>query len=346
MKQCWLCIVMTVSISCTSFGRQVTYKNLVLEGAGIRGLAYTGAFEVLDSLGILKNIERVGGTSAGAIQAALLAVGYTPAEITQLTARVPWKRFNDGAWLWSGGFRQIGRQFGWYKGDKITRWIEELIAAKTGNGNITFDELHRQRETKGYKDVFITGTDLTYQCLRVFSYEYYPSMRIKDAVHISLAIPLYFKAVLIDDTGKVYNKPVKGVTHHVMVDGGLLSNYPLFIFDSTKYVAGMVAGENSYALNPQTLGLMMELPGQIAYSKSVMGNYPMAINNLNGYLSALYHTLIDKPNPEANGHHTVQRTITISNLNISPRIRKLPEKTITALLQSGKEGVRRFFKLS
>ena len=41
------------------------FKNLVFEGGGVKGIAYVGAMEVLDKEGILNNIERVAGTSAG-----------------------------------------------------------------------------------------------------------------------------------------------------------------------------------------------------------------------------------------------------------------------------------------
>lgn len=58
----------------------VTYRNLVMEGGGIRGIAYGGALAELEKQGVLAGIQRVGGTSAGAIQAALLAVGYSPQE--------------------------------------------------------------------------------------------------------------------------------------------------------------------------------------------------------------------------------------------------------------------------
>ena len=43
------------------------YKNLVLEGGGVRGLAYAGVFSVLENNGVLNRIENVGGSSAGAI---------------------------------------------------------------------------------------------------------------------------------------------------------------------------------------------------------------------------------------------------------------------------------------
>ena len=185
-----------------------------MEGAGVKGFAYAGALQVLDSLQLLQGIERVGGTSAGAIQATLLAVGYTPEEMMQVTQQIPLKKFNDGGWFLVSSFRRLHKQFGWFKGDHFLEWMEQLIAAKTGDGNITFAELHQQRFDKGYKDLYITGTDLTWQCLRIFSYEHYPDMRIKDAVRISMSIPIYYKAVLMDDNGKYTCRPM--ITKHCM----------------------------------------------------------------------------------------------------------------------------------
>ena len=43
------------------------FRNLVFEGGGVKGIAYVGALEVLDQEGILKDIKRVAGTSAGAM---------------------------------------------------------------------------------------------------------------------------------------------------------------------------------------------------------------------------------------------------------------------------------------
>lgn len=324
--------------------QQPCYKNLVLEGGGVRGFAYAGSFQVLDSLHILSDIERVGGTSAGAIQATLLAVGYTPKEILELTAYIKPQEFNDGAWFIGTGVRRLKKEFGYYKGEKIAQWIEELIARKTGDGNISFAQLHRQRPAKGYKDLYITGTDLTYQCLRIFSWEQYPDMRIKDAVRISLSIPLYYKPVLINDKGKVYDKPETGVNLHMMVDGGALSNYPLFMFDSSRYVTGMPKMRNVPMENPETLGLMMEMPEQIEYNKKQTGKYPLPIKSIKDYFKAVYVTLIDKASPEAEGNNQWRRTITISTLNYSGRVRKLPRKVVDDLLESGREGARRFFK--
>ena len=47
-----------------------TYRNLVMEGGGIRGIAYGGSLLELEQQGLLRGIERVGGTSAGAATSA------------------------------------------------------------------------------------------------------------------------------------------------------------------------------------------------------------------------------------------------------------------------------------
>ncbi|KAI8517743.1 hypothetical protein Bbelb_037600 [Branchiostoma belcheri] len=57
------------------------FENLVLEGGGAKGMAYVGALKVLEDAGILRNIKRFGGTSAGSITAGFLAVGMSPQDI-------------------------------------------------------------------------------------------------------------------------------------------------------------------------------------------------------------------------------------------------------------------------
>lgn len=314
---------------------QQQYKNLVLEGGGVRGFAYVGAITALDSLGILEKIERVGGTSAGAIQATMIAVGYTPEEIAQEVADIPLKDFNDGNIV--GGIRRLKRKFGFYKGEKVTAWVSALIAKKTGDADITFMQLHLQKNEKHYKDLYITGTDLSDRCLKVFSYETFPNMRIKDALRISFSIPLYFEPVFINDSGYVEkdrNKP--GV--HMMVDGGLLSNYPIHIFDSSRYFT--CSNGSNACINTETLGLLLEKPGQLDYRRGNR-NSLLHISTLNEYIGAVYKTVIDRPNPDEAGYN---RTIIISDLGLNGRVRKLPKETIDMLIESGKHGVKIFFE--
>ncbi len=52
--------------------------GLVLSGGGARGFAHLGVIKALQEQGI--TVNRISGTSAGAIAGALLAAGYPPDE--------------------------------------------------------------------------------------------------------------------------------------------------------------------------------------------------------------------------------------------------------------------------
>ena len=55
-------------------------RNLVFEGGGVKGIAFAGALQVLEGKGIMTDIQRVGATSEGAINATLVAlcsIGWT-----------------------------------------------------------------------------------------------------------------------------------------------------------------------------------------------------------------------------------------------------------------------------
>jgi NTE family protein len=147
----------------------------------------------------------------------------------------------------------------------------------------------------------------------------------------------------MDDSGRVYEKRDDRQLLHVMVDGGVLSNYPIYLFDSARYMNDPAAAVKTSFENPETLGLLMEMPEQIQHNMQQPGIYPFAICTMNDYFKALYHTLIDKANPEVTHPNAVRRTIAINNMNLSGRVRKLPNKTIAALVENGREGARRFF---
>ena len=108
------------------------FRNLVFEGGGVKGIAYVGALDVLIDKGIISNIQRIGGTSAGAINAILLGLGFTPQETQDILWSLDFNEFLDDSW---GNVRDTARlieQFGWYKGDYFRDWIGKLIKEKTG----------------------------------------------------------------------------------------------------------------------------------------------------------------------------------------------------------------------
>jgi NTE family protein len=326
------------------------YRNLVMEGGGIRGIAYGGALQELEQRGILRGIRRVGGTSAGAIQAALLAVGYSAKEIIEVVNATPVQRLNDGRFIFFGGTHRLVKQYGWYRGDEFATYLSELVARKTQRPNLTLAELHAlaQKQPDRYRDLYTTGTNLTTQRVQVFSYETNPTLRVADAVRISMSIPLYFRAVLLDAQGNVVTgTPTPGQPVQVLVDGGLLANYPIDLFDYPRYLAAGFTGPpdaRGHVFNPETLGLRLDRAEQIPLDTAPAGRQQLApydITDFNSYVGALYTVALENLNPMQPADW--QRTISIDFLNFSPKIKRVTDAQKQQLMDSGRKGVQAFF---
>ena len=327
------------------------YRNLVMEGGGIRGIAYGGALLELEQRGVLAGLTRVGGTSAGAIQAALLAVGYSAQEIVEVVNATPVQRLNDGRFIFFGGTHRLVKEYGWYRGDAFSTYLGELVARKTQQPHLTLGELHElaQKEPTRFRDLYTTGTNLTTQRVQVFSHETTPAMRVADAVRISMSIPLYFRAVLLDAENKVITgTPAPGQPTQVLVDGGLLANYPVGLFDYPRYfsTAPVVAPDaHGHVFNSETLGLRLDRAEQIPLDNAPTGRQQLApypITDFNTYMAALYTVALENLNPMQPADR--QRTISIDFLNFSPKIKRISAAQKQQLMDSGRKGVQAFFK--
>ena len=118
------------------------YKNLVLEGGGIRGIAYTGAIKLLEEHKITDHLQNIAGTSVGSIVAVLMSVGYTADELKALMFDLKVQTFNDGRGVFIGGQRRTRKLFGWYRGEALEKWIGQLVEKRTGSEHATFAQLH------------------------------------------------------------------------------------------------------------------------------------------------------------------------------------------------------------
>jgi NTE family protein len=75
----------------------IQFRNLVFEGGGVRGIAYVGAMKVMEQHGALEHIFRVGGTSAGAINALIYALGYDLSDQNDILDRTNFAKFKDSS---------------------------------------------------------------------------------------------------------------------------------------------------------------------------------------------------------------------------------------------------------
>lgn len=305
------------------------YSNIVFEGAGIRGIAYSGVVSELDARGIRSEFQHVAGTSAGAITALLFSLGYTGEEMEQIISSTKFQQFNDGKWLVFGGIYRMKNKFGYYRGERFAEFIGQLVANKTGDANATFSDLRQQ----GYPNLYVTGTCLNKQTLTVFSVESYPEMKVKDAVRISMSIPLYFEAVLIDEYGNVVSDPDDPAAYDVYVDGGLTGNFPIWIFDNDAECEGG---------NPKTLGVRIDSSEQIKQDQLDQTLIQLPIYSFHTYISALYLYINENLNrpPLTETHWT--NTISVSSVGIGPKIKKLSFEEKSRLVTSGKAAATAF----
>lgn len=315
-----------------------------MKGGGVRGLAYPGALEVLEQKGILQNIDNVAGSSAGAIAGLIISLGYSSTEIDSVLQSLKIGEFNDGKFFYSK-IRRIKNEYGMYKGDVFEAWLTHIVEFKTGNANLTFNELHQMHLADNkFKEFYCTGTNITQQRLETFSWKTWPNMKLRTAVHISSCIPFYFTPVSIDSAGN--EVPLKDTleNYDLYVDGGMLCNYPINMFDSCADGGNPLSCGN-VIYNQKTLGLKLERGDQMKeFDAGKTEIAPFHIKNMKQYSSAVMNLMmesINRKSPDLSNEKG--RTIYISYGNISAKPRTVSVKERKILYESGKEAANEFF---
>jgi NTE family protein len=330
-----------------------SFKNLIFEGGGVKGIAYAGAMDILEQKGILKNIIRVGGTSAGAINALLLGLGYTNGETKKILSDLDFNNFLDDSWGFVRDAKRLVEEYGWHKGDFFREWVAEKIYKKTGNSETTFMDIYNQRKQKGFRDIYMIGVNLSTRFAEVFSWEHTPRMPLADAVRISMSIPLFFAA----------KKSFRG---DVYVDGGLLNNYPVKLFDRKKYLsAGDLAAHSrepkyyrshnsalkkegkkisSYVYNKETLGFRLDSAKEIAVFRDQAEPESHKIDDFFSYTWGLIGTIMESQASQHLHSDDWQRTVYIDTLGVGTTEFDLNAAKKKALIKSGKDNTIKYFK--
>ncbi|MEG0772413.1 patatin-like phospholipase family protein [Clostridium sp.] len=195
--------------------------DMVFEGGGVLGICFVGALTSLKQHGY--EIERCAGTSAGAIMAALVVAGYTIEELYNIIGDTDFTTFQKASRYLKIPIPrtvQFISKNGIYNGNNIEDWIRPLLEAKgvtkfkhvMKNGNSRL-RIIASDITKG--DMLVLPEDLRKYGIDPGEFD------IATAVRMSASIPFYFTPHILNHReGSSY-----------IVDGGLLSNFPIWIFD-------------------------------------------------------------------------------------------------------------------
>jgi len=330
-------------------------RNLVFEGGGVWGIAYEGALLELEKFGVLAHLRRVGGASAGAITAAFLSVGYTPAELGMILRATKFKSFMDDDLGFGRDTARLLSDFGWYEGEVFRKWMRKHInvkveqlskqyGVKSPGSSPRFQQLEAWRkslEKKGclLPQPFLIGSNLSQQRRDVYSAAHTPQLRLEDGVRFSMSIPLFFACG-------------RHGSRDVIVDGGLTWNYPVNLFDHVKFLDdednGVPANYNDdekYVFNTETLGFRVDTTKELQFNLKDWANEPMKINSIVSYGWALVAFMRAVANKVHLHKNDWARTIFIDvGEEIGFTDFELSKESQSFLSDRGREGVRKYFE--
>ncbi|HXQ74655.1 MAG TPA: patatin-like phospholipase family protein, partial [Pyrinomonadaceae bacterium] len=224
----------------------------VFEGGGAKGYAHVGALQAIEGRGI--HLKAVAGSSVGAVIALLIAAGFSADELINKIAQDDWiDRLNRRDWaafkkldneyrsnrlpqvpsrlgvvnvLKMGGsiisafyrhshlFKQIWTHYGITDADGIRQWLNDAICQKLGiaGGPVLFRDLKIPLK--------VVAGDLLSGKMRVFGGDEDADINAVDAAVASASYPLFFQPFPFERS--------------LFVDGGLLSNLPVWVFDEER----------------------------------------------------------------------------------------------------------------
>jgi NTE family protein len=324
----------------------------VFEGGGVKGIAFAGAVAAAEEEAGVREWVNLAGTSAGAIVAALLAVGYDAAGIKKILADAQYRRFADyglGGRVIGGALNAVrsrslapGRYF---KDWLLERLAESPLARELGEEDLRFRHLRRtdlpaREEVPDVSDVqyerakyrlHVIASDVTAGRMIVVpdQIEQYEDehgnafgkddLRVVDAVRMSMSYPYLYEPVRVFRDGRPY----------YIVDGGLLSNFPIWLFD------GANPRRPTYGFRLHG-GATPEEP--LPYRTIPRPLWPVPL------IKAMFFSAMEAWDREHLGGAAYARTVSIPTHDVKTTDFNLSADTAQALYSWGEEAARRFFK--
>lgn len=222
------------------------YDYLVLSGGGIKGISFVGAIHKLWEYGMVSDpngklkLKGIAGASAGSIVSSLLAIGYSPDELMNIVPSIDFEKiFDDKKGIIRDGLNVL-TNWGVCPGNYILELMGILIEQKTGNKDYTISDLYKET---GVELVIVVTNDSYKKTIYLHPRnpeEIYANIPIRVAIRMSMSIPFAFEPYQYNNCS--------------FVDGGVLDNYPLHVFDG-EFPGDINARLNILEPNPKVLGI-------------------------------------------------------------------------------------------
>ncbi|WP_019639143.1 patatin-like phospholipase family protein [Paenibacillus fonticola] len=298
--------------------------NGVFEGGGVKGISLAGAIEAAERHNV--KFHRIAGTSSGSIVAALIAAGYSAVEMKDIIIGTSFIHFLKRSPLFNvrivGPALRVLLKKGLYSGEALEDWIRQLLKNK---GIKTFGDLGKGKLTIIASDItsgriLILPDDLQKLGISPLKFE------VARAVRMSCSIPYFFDPVLLRLPPRLSaGKPFSHQFLHI-VDGGLLSNFPLWLFDedSCKPRDKMIP----------TVGFQM-VGKNSSQPRSITGPFTM--------LQALVETMLSAHDERYIEQSNRYRTIKIPTLGVGTTQFDISKEESLLLYESGLQSGSHFF---
>jgi NTE family protein len=303
--------------------------DLVLEGGGVRGIALVGAISVLEQYGY--RFHRVAGSSAGAVVGALVASGLSATRMREIMRDVDYRRFQDARGVarlgLPGQLLKLLTRSGIHEGAELKEWLRGILADQGVRtfGDLRDDDPHTSLPPDRGHRLVVMASDLSHGRLRRLPWDY-PAygldpdeVDVVDAVRASASIPYFYRPV------RLHDRVADADTW--LVDGGLLSNFPIAVFDRTDGSAprwptiGIRLSERPDALQ----GVANRITGPLTMTRAM-------IDTMSGFHDRIH---LDDPS-------VVARTIFIDTLKVRATDFDLDRRTRRALFDNGVRAAERF----
>lgn len=249
--------------------------------------------------------------------------------------------------------------FGLFSGERLRQWLDEQIQLRTGGVrqadgsiqgglvNATFKELadlkaQQPHRYAAFKALYVVCVNLTLSQIEVFSAETTPDVIVADAVRLSSSIPFVFRAHrLYIKNAQTGFRPEPDPKGHRYVDGGMLSNLPIWLFDKAKYLTQAL--QPGYQSNPHTLAFaMMDQANKNYYEGGPKPTHAVASSMLT-YIKQVVDCIFDHSERQIPGEEHRERLIVIDHKGIKATEFALDNFQRDRLWQAGILAVRDYF---
>ena len=310
------------------------FADLVLEGGGVRGIGLAGAIITLDEAGY--RFKRVAGTSAGAIAASVVvALQKTRTPMSQLQAilgTIDFKRFMQKSALRKalgavGDAEHLLLHMGVYDGDYLIEWLSDALTQLGAPAHFSdYKEVDPAADSTKVDNAYplvVTTSDITRgKSVRLpWDYAQYgldpDKQRLVDAVRASMSIPFFFEPIRFRSPA-IAGPPAFDAGTVTWVDGGLLDNFPVDVFDRTD-------GQPS---RWPTIGIKLS-------ARTVVPTKPANTDGTINEAIACLHTALDNADRFYVTEDRAKRTIFVDNCGVKSTDFNLPAGDQKALYDSG-----------